>query len=87
MQQDFALLLLGLRYALLTLPVPLQVFEELARAREKGLKPDLKCLNAVISACARCANFDKARDVFCEMVAEGGTGVNEITYGALLKVK
>ncbi|GAQ85338.1 hypothetical protein KFL_002300100 [Klebsormidium nitens] len=62
-----------------------KVFAAVEDARTKGLQPDRKTLNAVIAACAHCGDPDRARDVFTEMVAKGGPGVNEIAYGALLR--
>ncbi|XAR53148.1 hypothetical protein NMG60_11021571 [Bertholletia excelsa] len=43
-------------------------------------------MNAVLKACVHCGDVDSALRVFEEMPKPKSCGVNEITYGTLLKV-
>lgn len=44
-------------------------------------------MNAVMQACIHCDDIDSALEVFGEMSKLEGCGVDNITYGTLLKVK
>lgn len=43
-------------------------------------------MNAVLQACVHCHDIDSALRVFSEMSKPEGCGVDDVTYGTLLKV-
>jgi len=63
-----------------------QVFEELEIAKKENGKLNHIIMNAVLMACVNCKDIDYGLRVFNEMAAPGGTGVDNVTYGTLLKV-
>jgi pentatricopeptide repeat protein len=63
-----------------------QVFEELEIAKKENGKLNHIIMNAVLMACVNCKDIDYGLRVFKEMAAPGGTGVDNVTYGTLLKV-
>ncbi|CAK9860089.1 unnamed protein product [Sphagnum jensenii] len=62
-----------------------KVFEELEIAKKENGKLNHIIMNAVLMACVNCKDIDYGLRVFNEMAAPGGTGVDNVTYGTLLK--
>ena len=44
-------------------------------------------MNAVLMACVECKDIDRALSVYKEMIEPGSCGVDNVTYGTLLKVR
>lgn len=63
-----------------------QVFAELEVAKKENEKLNHITMNAVMAACVSCGDIDRALRVFDEMSKPGGCGVDNVTYGTLLKV-
>ncbi|GMQ02631.1 hypothetical protein CsSME_00048762 [Camellia sinensis var. sinensis] len=62
-----------------------QIFEEIEDAKNRYGKLNIIVMNAVLKACVHCGDVDSAIRVFDEMSKPGSCGVDEITYGTLLK--
>ncbi|GJP39024.1 hypothetical protein CLOM_g23420 [Closterium sp. NIES-68] len=62
-----------------------QVFQLLEGAKQNKKAVNMITLNAAMAACVNCGDIDRALDLFDDMTADGGTGVDSITYGTLLK--
>ncbi|CAK9257671.1 unnamed protein product [Sphagnum jensenii] len=62
-----------------------KIFEELEIAKKENGKLNHIIMNAVLMACVNCKDIDYGLRVFNEMAAPGGTGVDNVTYGTLLK--
>lgn len=63
-----------------------QVFEEIEIAKKQHGKLNIIVMNAVMQACVHCHDIDSALRVFEEMSKPDGCGVDDVTYGTLLKV-
>lgn len=64
----------------------LQIFKELEIAKRRYGKLNTIVMNAVMEACVHCGDVDLALKVFDEMIKPESCGVDNITYGTLLKV-
>lgn len=64
----------------------LQIFEEIEIAKKQHGKLNIIVMNAVMQACVHCRDIDSALRFFDEMSKPDGCGVDEVTYGTLLKV-
>ncbi|CAI5460563.1 unnamed protein product [Closterium sp. Yama58-4] len=62
-----------------------QVFQLLDDAKRSKKAVNMITMNAAMAACVNCGDIDRALDLFDDMTADGGTGVDSITYGTLLK--
>ncbi|CAI5982538.1 unnamed protein product [Closterium sp. NIES-64] len=62
-----------------------QVFQLLDDAKRSRKAVNMITMNAAMAACVNCGDIDRALDLFDDMTADGGTGVDSITYGTLLK--
>ncbi|GFQ03685.1 pentatricopeptide repeat-containing protein at5g10690 [Phtheirospermum japonicum] len=62
-----------------------QIFEEIEIAKEQHGKLNTIVMNAVLQACVHCHDINSALKVFDEMSKPEGCGVDEVTYGTLLK--
>ncbi|CAI7852778.1 unnamed protein product [Closterium sp. NIES-53] len=62
-----------------------QVFQLLEDAKRSKKAVNMITMNAAMAACVNCGDIDRALDLFDDMTADGGTGVDSITYGTLLK--
>jgi pentatricopeptide repeat protein len=66
-----------------------QIMEEVEAARRRvrggGLLNTI-VMNAVLEACVRCGDVDRALRLFEEMRGPMGCGVDDVSYGILLKV-
>lgn len=63
------------------------MFEELAQAKLEHGKLNHIIMNAALMACVSCKNIDRALAIYDEMVEPGGCGVDNVTYGTLLRVR
>lgn len=63
-----------------------QVFEELEVAKQEHGQLNHIIMNAAVMACVACKDIDRALALYDEMVEPGGCGVDNVTYGTLLKV-
>ncbi|CAI6005669.1 unnamed protein product [Closterium sp. NIES-64] len=66
-------------------PIASQVFQLLDDAKRSRKAVNMITMNAAMAACVNCGDIDRALDLFDDMTADGGTGVDSITYGTLLK--
>lgn len=64
----------------------LQIFEEIEFAKRKHGKLNTIVMNAVMEACVHCGDIDTALKMFDEMSKPNSCGVDNVTYGTLLKV-
>ncbi|CAI5480564.1 unnamed protein product, partial [Closterium sp. Yama58-4] len=62
-----------------------QVFQLLDDAKRSKKAVNMITMNAAMAACVNCGDIDRALDLFDDMTGDGGTGVDSITYGTLLK--
>ncbi|XP_010265454.1 PREDICTED: pentatricopeptide repeat-containing protein At5g10690 [Nelumbo nucifera] len=62
-----------------------QIFEEVELAKSRYGKLNTIVMNAVMEACVHCGDVDSALQLFEEMSKPEGCGVDNITYGILLK--
>ncbi|XP_057766798.1 LOW QUALITY PROTEIN: pentatricopeptide repeat-containing protein At5g10690 [Salvia miltiorrhiza] len=62
-----------------------KIFEEIEIAKKQHGKLNIIVMNAVMQACVHCHDIDSALRVFDEMSKPNGCGVDDITYGTLLK--
>ncbi|KAA8521414.1 hypothetical protein F0562_012094 [Nyssa sinensis] len=62
-----------------------QIFEETEIAKKRYGKLNTIVMNAVMRACVHCGDVDSAIRVFDEMWKPGSCGVDDVTYGTLLK--
>ncbi|KAL2525364.1 Pentatricopeptide repeat-containing protein [Abeliophyllum distichum] len=62
-----------------------QIFEEIKIAKSQHGNLGTIVMNALMQACVHCGDIDSALEVFGEMSKPGGCGVDNITYGTLLK--
>ncbi|KAL3619069.1 hypothetical protein CASFOL_036639 [Castilleja foliolosa] len=62
-----------------------QIFEEIDIAKEQHGKLNTIVMNAVLQACVHCHDIELALKVFDEMSKPEGCGVDDVTYGTLLK--
>eukprot|EP00270_Netrium_digitus_P010029 TRINITY_DN307_c0_g2_i1.p1 TRINITY_DN307_c0_g2~~TRINITY_DN307_c0_g2_i1.p1 ORF type:complete len:815 (+),score=290.51 TRINITY_DN307_c0_g2_i1:180-2447(+) len=62
-----------------------QVFDLLAYTRRECKPVSRISFNAAMAACVSCGDVDRAQELFDEMAASGGVGVDGISYGTLLK--
>jgi len=63
------------------------VFEELEQAKQEHGKLNHIIMNATMMACVACEDIDRALALYDEMVKPDGCGVDNVTYGTLLKVR
>ncbi|XP_024382492.1 pentatricopeptide repeat-containing protein At5g10690 isoform X2 [Physcomitrium patens] len=61
------------------------VFEELEVAKQEHGQLNHIIMNAAVMACVACKDIDRALALYDEMVEPGGCGVDNVTYGTLLK--
>lgn len=61
------------------------VFEELEQAKQEHGKLNHVIMNAAMMACVACKDMDRALALYDEMVKPDGCGVDNVTYGTLLK--
>lgn len=61
------------------------VFEELEQAKQKHGQLNHIIMNAAVLACVTCKDIDRALTLYDEMAKPGGCGVDNVTYGTLLK--
>jgi len=67
-----------------------QIMEEVEAVRRRvraGGVPNTIVMNAVLEACVRCGDVDRALLLFKEMRGPRGCGVDGVSYGILLKVR
>jgi hypothetical protein len=64
-----------------------QVFEELEQAKQEHGQLNHIIMNAAVMACVTCKDIDRALTLYDEMAKPGGCGVDNVTYGTLLKVR
>lgn len=62
-----------------------QIFEEIETAKRRYGKLNVIVMNAVIEACIHCGNLELALKVFDDMAQPENCGVDDVTYGTLLK--
>lgn len=62
-----------------------QVFKEVKEAEEQLGKVNKIVMNAVLSGCVHCKDVDRALLAFQDMSKPGGCGVDNITFGILIK--
>ncbi|PIN05028.1 hypothetical protein CDL12_22430 [Handroanthus impetiginosus] len=62
-----------------------QIFEEIEVAKKQHGKLNVIVMNAVMQACVHCGDIESALRVFGEMSKPEGCGVDDVTYGTLLK--
>ncbi|KAJ4709703.1 putative Pentatricopeptide repeat-containing protein [Melia azedarach] len=62
-----------------------QIFEEIEFAKRKHGKLNTIVMNAVMEACVHCGDIDTALKMFDEMSKPNSCGVDNVTYGTLLK--
>ncbi|KAG8381974.1 hypothetical protein BUALT_Bualt05G0028300 [Buddleja alternifolia] len=62
-----------------------QIFEEIEIAKKEHGKLNTIVMNAVMQACVHCRDIESALRVFGEMSKPEGCGVDDVTYGTLLK--
>ncbi|KAK4422400.1 Pentatricopeptide repeat-containing protein [Sesamum alatum] len=62
-----------------------QIFEEIEIAKKQQGKLNTIVMNAVMQACVHCRDIESALRVFGEMSKPEGCGVDDVTYGTLLK--
>ncbi|KAL0297400.1 UNVERIFIED_CONTAM: Pentatricopeptide repeat-containing protein [Sesamum radiatum] len=62
-----------------------QIFEEIEIAKTQHGKLNTIVMNAVMQACVHCRDIESALRVFGEMSKPEGCGVDNVTYGTLLK--
>ncbi|XP_017230057.1 pentatricopeptide repeat-containing protein At5g10690 isoform X1 [Daucus carota subsp. sativus] len=62
-----------------------QIFEEVEAAKTRHGELNTIVMNAVMQACVHCGDIDSALRVFAEMCKFGSCGVDNVTYGTLLK--
>ncbi|XP_047327073.1 pentatricopeptide repeat-containing protein At5g10690 [Impatiens glandulifera] len=62
-----------------------QIFEEIEIAKKQHGKLNTIVMNAVLKACVHCGDIDAALSVFADMKELENCGVDDITYGTLLK--
>ncbi|CBI20759.3 unnamed protein product, partial [Vitis vinifera] len=62
-----------------------QIFEEIEIAKRRHGKLNTIVMNAVMEACVHCGDVDLALKVFGEMTKPESCGVDNVTYGTLLK--
>ncbi|RVW52213.1 Pentatricopeptide repeat-containing protein [Vitis vinifera] len=62
-----------------------QIFEEIEIAKRRHGKLNTIVMNAVMEACVHCGDVDLALKVFDEMTKPESCGVDNVTYGTLLK--
>ncbi|XP_057960099.1 pentatricopeptide repeat-containing protein At5g10690 [Malania oleifera] len=62
-----------------------QIFDEIEIAQRQYEKLNTIVMNAVMEACVHCGDIDLAVSVFIEMSKPEACGVDDITYGTLLK--
>ncbi|KAK6129854.1 hypothetical protein DH2020_036440 [Rehmannia glutinosa] len=62
-----------------------QIFEEIEIAKKQHGKLNIIVMNAVLQACVHCRDIESALRVFAEMSKPEGCGVDDVTYGTLLK--
>uniref|UniRef100_A0A5B7BNC4 CBS domain-containing protein n=1 Tax=Davidia involucrata TaxID=16924 RepID=A0A5B7BNC4_DAVIN len=62
-----------------------QIFEEIEISKKQYGKLNTIVMNAVMRACVHCGDVDSAIRVFDEMWKPGSCGVDDVTYGTLLK--
>ncbi|KAL5782898.1 hypothetical protein ACOSP7_007927 [Xanthoceras sorbifolium] len=62
-----------------------QIFEEIETAKRKHGKLNTIVMNAVMEACVHCGDVDTAIKMFEEMSKPESCGVDNVTYGTLLK--
>lgn len=62
-----------------------QVFKEVKEAKEQFGKVNRIVMNAVLSGCVHCKDVDRALLAFHDMSKPGGCGVDNITFGILIK--
>lgn len=63
-----------------------QVFEEIAIAKRRYGKLNTIVMNAVLEACVHCGDIDLALRTFNEMSKPDNCGLDDVSYGTLLKV-
>ncbi|KAK4401088.1 Pentatricopeptide repeat-containing protein [Sesamum angolense] len=63
-----------------------QIFEEIEIAKTQHGKLNTIVMNAVMQACVHCRDIESALRVFGEMSKPEGCGVDNVTYGTLLKI-
>ena len=61
--------------------------EAVRRRVRAGGVPNTIVMNAVLEACVRCGDVDRALLLFKEMRGPRGCGVDGVSYGILLKVR
>ncbi|KAG6436507.1 hypothetical protein SASPL_101408 [Salvia splendens] len=61
------------------------IFEEIEIAKKQHGKLNIIVMNAVMQACVHCRDIKSALRFFDEMSKPDGCGVDEVTYGTLLK--
>lgn len=64
----------------------LQVFDLLEKLKTEGRTLCIIIMNAVVEACVQCSDTERAITVYREMLQPSNCGVDNITYGILLKV-
>ncbi|KAL0327643.1 UNVERIFIED_CONTAM: Pentatricopeptide repeat-containing protein [Sesamum angustifolium] len=62
-----------------------QIFEEIEIAKTQHGKLNTIVMNAVMQACVHCRDIESALRVFGEMSKPEGCGVDNVTYGTLLR--
>ncbi|KAL0407892.1 UNVERIFIED_CONTAM: Pentatricopeptide repeat-containing protein [Sesamum radiatum] len=62
-----------------------QIFEEIEIAKKQHGQLNTIVMNAVMQACVHCRDIESALRVFGEMSKPEGCGVDDVTYGTLLK--
>lgn len=63
------------------------MFEELEQAKQEHGKLNHIIMNAAMMSCVACKDIDRALALYDEMVKPDGCGVDNVTYGTLLKVR
>ncbi|KAL8499460.1 hypothetical protein ACS0TY_022429 [Phlomoides rotata] len=62
-----------------------QIFEEIEFAKRQHGKLNIIVMNAVMQACVHCHDIESALRLFDEMSRPEGCGVDDVTYGTILK--
>ncbi|XP_074334241.1 pentatricopeptide repeat-containing protein At5g10690 [Apium graveolens] len=62
-----------------------QIFEEVEAAKKRHGELNTIVMNAVMQACVYCGDIDSALRIFADMCKSESCGVDNVTYGTLLK--
>lgn len=62
-----------------------QIFEEVEAAKKRHGQLNTIVMNAVMQACVHCGDIDSALRIFADMCKSQSCGVDDVTYGTLLK--